>query len=211
MSKKPHKDDEKRPNAAAMIALDKWMLVRNITRKTLAPIWDVSAAQVGLVFAGRGYLSRTQRRATEKFSEGTVTEKMLLGVQVPPSRILPPDPIDEDGDDEPADETFGGAVGEAEDVETFLGQLATEAMPDALRLIARQMRSAKSDSERRRCAEILIEQFRGKPRQVEEKKSEPDHVLEEDLLDRLLLVETRLTRADETDPEREEYLGEGVA
>ena len=71
--------------------------------------------------------------------------------------------------------------------------MASASRAAAFRVILEQMVKGKSESERRRCAEILIEHLRGKAKQFEKKEALVQPVSDEALLRRLSEIEANLT------------------
>jgi hypothetical protein len=183
VSRKVHSDGEQRPPAAALRAIDAWLDANGLRRVTLVEALASSQVHISRLFAGGGYLSATQRRALEKLTGGAITTAMLEGKAEPPTRMeakrrAPVAPRIA----APPPEVVAPAVPAApvakpqttEEAERLVDELATKAMPAAFKLVVQQMVQAKSESEKRRCAEILIEQFRGKAKQYERReKSEP--------------------------------------
>ena len=180
MSRKVHSDGEQRPSAAALRAIDAWLDANGLRRVALVEVLGSSQVHLSRLFAGGGYLSATQRRALEKFTGGAITVAVLEGKAEPPTRVEPKRraPV-EQRIAAPPPEVLAPAAPAAkpqttEDAERLVDELAMKAMPAAFKLVVQQMVQAKSESEKRRCAEILIEQFRGKAKQYERReRSEP--------------------------------------
>jgi len=179
MTKVIHTNGESKPAPAALRALTTWLEASGLRRAALAPVLKTHQVQLHRVFAGTGYLSATQRRAIEEFTGGAVTAAMLEGKAPPPARIDPkPRQVSEAAvvasAVAAAPAPAGGRSQTTEEAERVVDELAARAMPAAFKLVVQQMVQAKSESERRRCAEILIEQFRGKAKQYERReRSEP--------------------------------------
>ncbi len=184
MSRKVHSDGEQRPPAAALRAIGAWLDANGLRRVALVEALGSSQVHISRLFAGGGYLSATQRRALEKFTGGAITVAMLEGKTEPPVRVDTQRraPVGPRIVAPPVEVVVAPAAPAApvakpqttEEAERLVDELATKAMPAAFKLVVQQMVQAKSESEKRRCAEILIEQFRGKAKQYERReRSEP--------------------------------------
>ena len=175
MSKKLHEDDELRPPPGALQALDAWLDANGLRRSALAPVLMTHQVQIHRIFAGTGYLSATQRRAVEKFTQGAITLASLEGkVLPPPSKAQASRRAPVEAPAESAEPTSAPRPRTTEEAERIVDDLTARAMPAAFKVILEQMVKGKSESERRRCAEILIEHLRGKAKQYERReKLEP--------------------------------------
>jgi hypothetical protein len=174
--------------------------------------------QIHRVFAGTGYLSATQRRAIEEFTARAITAAMLEGKAAPPSRA-------ETKRRQPVEVIAGAPAVVAgpkpqttEEAKRVVDELAAKAMPAAFKLVVQQMVQAKSESERRRCAEILIEQFRGKAKQYERREKSEPPATDPELIEVFQRIEQNLggTNARPFPPvaggaPRDEFGGEGLA
>ena len=89
MTKRSHIDGEQKPPARALRALEAWLDDSGLRRVALVAPLGASQMQISRVFAGTGYLSVTQRRAIEKFTEGAITAAMLEGRAAPTTRVQP--------------------------------------------------------------------------------------------------------------------------
>lgn len=189
----PFRDGERRANPDAVRALQAWLDANGLRHNALIPVLNSSAAHVSRMFSGSAYLSATQRRALEQFTGGAVTADALcakLNAAAPPpvpKPVVAPRAPHPEPQSEPAPR-----IQTTEDAQRIVDELAAKAMPAAFKLVVQQMVQAKSESERRRCAEILIEQFRGKARQREEAQKKDDHLSAEDMSRELMLIEERL-------------------
>ena len=178
MTKGNHRDGEMRPPASVLLALTAWLEANGRRRSALVPVLQTNQVQLHRVFGGTGYLSATQRRAVEEYTAGAITAAMLEGRAAPLARVEPPrrpatEPVSPPAAVAPA-AAAGSKSQTTEEAERLVDELAARAMPAAFKLVVQQMVQAKSESEKRRCAEILIEQFRGKAKQYERReKSEP--------------------------------------
>lgn len=204
MSRAPHKDHELRPPAGALHALNAWLDANGLRRVALVEALASSQVHVSRLFAGGGYLSATQRRALEKFTGGAVTVALLEGKAEPPTKMAPkrrapveprvvvalPDEV------EPAAPAPAAKPQTTEDAERLVDELAMKAMPAAFKLVVQQMVQAKSESERRRCAEILIEQFRGKAKQYERREKTEPPATDAELIEVFQRIELNLGGAD---------------
>jgi hypothetical protein len=203
MTKANHTNGELKPAAAALRALTTWLEANGLRRAALAPVLKTHQVQLHRVFAGTGYLSATQRRAIEEFTAGAVTAAMLEGKAAPPARIEPkPRQAPEAVVAAPAVAVapVGAKPQTTEEAERVVDELAARAMPAAFKLVVQQMVQAKSESERRRCAEILIEQFRGKAKQYERRdKSEPP-ATDTELIEVFQRIEANLGGSNATRP-----------
>jgi len=92
----------------------------------------------------------------------------------------------------PGPAAFATPLAGGDDVERVIESLGAKAVPAALRLVVQQMVSARSESERRRCAEIVLEHMRGKAKQYERKEKQEAHVADDALVAKLQLIEARL-------------------
>lgn len=72
-----HRDHEQKPPAKALFALKRWLVADGRRPGSLAPILRTSHSQVTRLLAGTAYLSATQRRAVETFTNGAITAAML--------------------------------------------------------------------------------------------------------------------------------------
>lgn len=220
MSRKVHADAEKKPPAQALRALQEWLDANGMRRSALVEPLGVRQAQILRLFAGEAYVSATQRRALESFTGGAITAAMLEGKAKPPARIAPkPLPVSPilgipgSPHTAPMDDSaapVGSMTGapsvprpqSPEEAERAVDELATRAMPAAFKLIVQQMVQAKSESERRRCAEILIEHLRGKAKQYEKREQLEPPATDDELLAVLKRIEKNLggRRGDGTGP-----------
>jgi len=165
-------------------SLTAWLKSRGIPRSRLAGAIGMSDQQAVLVFKGSGYVSENQRETIETFTEGAITVEMLEGKVAPPRSFERPedDEVDVDG-------------GDSGDLATGAGESPEVAA--ALRVFMRNLRKASSDGERRRSAQALIDYVRGKPRQAEKDKAVEAPIHEQELLDKLTLIEERLKQEEE--------------
>jgi hypothetical protein len=182
VSRKAHNDGEQRPPAGALQALGAWLDANGLRRVALVEVLGSSQVHVSRLFAGGGFLSATQRRALEKFTGGAVTVAALEGKVEAPTRVgkkrsAPSEPrAVPQPQAPPATEVIAPVAAPppkpqtTEEAERLVDELATKAMPAAFKLVVQQMVQAKSESERRRCAEILIEHLRGKAKQYERRE-----------------------------------------
>ncbi len=202
MSKKLHRDGELRPPPAALQALDAWLDGNGLRRSALAPVLDTHQVQIHRVFAGSGYLSATQRRAVETFTNGAISAAALEGKAAPPTKLEPkrrvvaeppPSPVSPIAATPPAPAAKPQTTEEAERV---VDELAAKAMPAAFKLVVQQMVQAKSESERRRCAEILIEHLRGKAKQYERRERMEPPATDEELIVVFKRIESNLGGAN---------------
>jgi hypothetical protein len=218
MTKANHKDGEFRPPGAVLQALTAWLEANALRRSALGPVLQTHQVQLHRVFVGTGYLSATQRRAIEDFTAGAITAAMLEGKATPPSRV-------EAKRRQPVEVVAAApAVGAGprpqttEEAERVVDELAAKAMPAAFKLVVQQMVQAKSESERRRCAEILIEQFRGKAKQYERREKSEAPATDPELIEVFQRIEQNLggTNARPVPlvaggAPRDEFGGEGLA
>ncbi|MGC4114493.1 MAG: hypothetical protein QM765_07755 [Myxococcales bacterium] len=207
MSRKAHRDNEMRPPASALAALAAWLDDHGLRRVALVEALAIRQAQVSRVFAGEGYLSATQRREIEKFTEGAITAAMLEGRAQPPSKIEPGRRLPVEAKAQVAASPRAGPATPPDkvvepprhdgpdDAERIVDNLAAKAMPAAFKVILEQMVKGKSESERRRCAEILIEHLRGKAKQYEKREQLVQPVSNEVLLRKLHEIESNLKGA----------------
>lgn len=204
MSKKSHKDGEQKLGAEVLRALLGWLDANGLRRVALVGPLGASQMQISRIFAGTGYLSAAQRRAIEKFTEGALTVAMLEGKARLPTRMGPKQRVAGSAVAVGADPGSGAkeaaAAGPvpprpqtAEEAERMVDDLTARAMPAAFRVILEQMVKGKSESERRRCAEILIEHLRGKAKQYEKREALVQPVEDAALLRKLEEIETNLT------------------
>jgi hypothetical protein len=219
LSRKVHTDAEKKPPAQTLRALQEWLDANGMRRSALVEPLGVRQAQILRLFAAEAYLSATQRRALEAFTSGAITAAMLEGKAKPPARIAPkplpgspipgipgsPHAVPMDDSAAPVSSIPGAAVPRPqspEDAERAVDELAARAMPAAFKLIVQQMVQAKSESERRRCAEILIEHLRGKAKQYEKREQLEPPATDDELLAVLKRIEKNLggRRGDGTGP-----------
>ncbi len=196
MTKKAHRDGEQKPVAGALRALEAWLDASGLRRVALVEPLEASQMQISRVFAGTGYLSATQRRALEEFTGGAISAAMLDGSAKVPAKVLPKRPAAAAPPLEvpvaPTNAPGGGRPQSPEEAERALDELATRAMPAAFKLIVQQMVQAKSEAERRRCAEILIEHLRGKAKQYEKREQMEPPATDEELLAVLTRIEKNL-------------------
>jgi hypothetical protein len=210
VSRKVHTDAEKKPPSETLRALQEWLDANGMRRSALVEPLGVRQAQILRLFAGEAYLSATQRRALEEFTGRVITAAMLEGKAKPPAKIapkpLPSSPIPgipgsphaAPMDDSAAPVgSMTGAPGSPrpqspEEAERAVDELATRAMPAAFKLIVQQMIQGKSESERRRCAEVLIEHLRGKAKQYEKREQMEPPATDEELLAALKRIEKNL-------------------
>jgi len=87
MSRKAHRDNEQRPSAEVLAALEAWLAVNGLRRVALVKPLGTHQVQVSRMFAGTGYVSATQRRAIEAFTGGAITVAMLEGKAPPPTKV----------------------------------------------------------------------------------------------------------------------------
>jgi DNA-binding transcriptional regulator YdaS (Cro superfamily) len=188
MTRKAHRDNELKPPADALVALDQWLNDNGLRRVALAQPMGTPQAQVSRMFAGSAYLSAAHRQAIEKLTEGAITAAMLEGKVPPPTKAgarrsapvaVPPEPV--------------ASRQTPDDAERIVDSLAAKAMPAAFKVIIEQMVKGKTESERRRCAEILIEHLRGKAKQYEKREQLVQPVSDEALLRKLREIEANLT------------------
>jgi predicted XRE-type DNA-binding protein len=200
MSRKAHRDNELKPPAKALVALKQWLDENGLRQVALVKPLGSQQSRVTRLFAGETYLSATERRAIEAFTEGAITAAMLEGKAVPPTKVearrfAPAEPpVTSAVPRAPAAEEAGGPGGRTgDDAERIVDGLAAKAMPAAFKVIIEQMVKGKTESERRRCAEILIEHLRGKARQYEKREKLVQPVSDEALLRKLREIEANLT------------------
>lgn len=204
-----------------MRALGQW-LDANGHRQAELEALGLLQTQVSRLFRGTAYLSATHRRALEAFTGGVITAKALEGAERPPKHIpskagpllahlrlaAPPEPsaeparasspaVAEDPAEPPDDSptpgpSMRGAPQSPDEAERMVDDLALRAMPAAFRLIVQQMVQAKSESERRRCAEILIDHLRGKAKQYEKRDAVEPPATDDELLMTLGRIEKNL-------------------
>jgi len=201
VSRKVHSDNEQRPPAAALRAIDAWLDANGLRRVALVEALGSSQVHLSRLFAGGGYLSATQRRGLEKFTGGAITVAVLEGKAEPPTRIeAKRRPVVEPRIAAPPPEVLPPAAPPApaakpqttEDAERLVDELAMKAMPAAFKLVVQQMVQAKSESEKRRCAEILIEQFRGKAKQYERRERTEPPATDTELIEVFKRIELNL-------------------
>ena len=196
MSRRPHSDGEVKAPANVLAALEQWLDANGLRRVALVKVLGTQQVQVSRIFAGTAYLSATQRRAIEAFTRGVITTAMLEGKAPPPTTVAPKPhaPVELPAEPEVTVVAKGSAPQQtAEDAERIVDGLAARAMPAAFRLIIEQMVKGRTESERRRCAEILIEHLRGKARQYEKREQLIQPVSDEALLLKLRQIEANLT------------------
>jgi hypothetical protein len=202
MSRRRHLDGEMKPPAGVLAALERWLDANGLRRVALVEPLGMAQAQVSRMFAGSAYLSATQRRAIEKLTEGAITIAALEGKAPAPSKTDAKRPVRVELPHVPAiahpprpqTAEDGGApkVQSAEEAERIVDNLAARAMPAAFKVILEQMVKGKSESERRRCAEILIEHLRGKAKQFEKRESLIQPVEDAALVRKLSEIEANL-------------------
>ena len=180
MSRHAHLDGELRPPSKVLTALEQWLDTNGLRRAALIKPLGTQQVQVSRMFAGSAYLSASQRRAIEEFTGGAITAAMLEGKAPPPPKFeaMRPGPVAVPSESEsPAPAPTPSAAARphtVEDAERIIDELAAKAMPAAFKVIVEQMLKGKSESEKRRCAEIFIEHVRGKAKQFERReKLEP--------------------------------------
>lgn len=209
MSRRPHSDGEVKAPANVLAALEQWLDANGLRRVALVKVLGTQQVQVSRTFAGTAYLSATQRRAIEKFTEGVITAAMLEGKVPPPSKVeVRPAPAEgppEVGGASATAELLPEAPAQSatipplklprtvEDAERMVDELTAKAMPAAFKIILEQALRGKSESERRRCSEILIEHLRGKAKQYEKREQLLQPVSDEALLRKLREIEANLT------------------
>ena len=199
MSRHPHLDDELKPPANVLAALAQWLDVNGLRRVALVKPLGTQQVQVSRMFAGTSYLSAVQRRAIETFTRGVITAAMLEGKVQPPEKVEARRPAPVEVQPLPSVEAESAAPvtvrtqQTTDDPERIVDSLAAKAMPAAFKVIIEQMVKGKTESERRRCAEILIEHLRGKAKQFEKKEALVQPVSDEALLRRLCEIEANLT------------------
>jgi hypothetical protein len=191
MSKKANVDGKRRPASSALRTLDAWLDSNGFRRVALVVPLGTNQMQVSRIFAGTAYLTASQRQAIERFTDGAITAAMLEGNVAPPAQVEPPRPMTAEVR-EPAVAPAAPRPQTAEDAERIVDDLAAKAMPAAFKIILEQMVRGKSESERRRCAEILIEHLRGKAKQYEKREQLVQPVSDEALLRRLREIEANL-------------------
>ena len=195
-----------KPPAKVLAALQQWLDENGMRRVALVKPLGAQQSRVTRLFAGEAYLSATERGAIETLTRGTITAAMLEGKAPPPSKIeaKPPAPVERPAEVPgqpspplPTAEEGGSAAGSrqpsADEVERIVDALATRAMPAAFKVILEQMLRGKSESEKRRCAEILIEHLRGKAKQYEKREALVQPVSDEALLRKLREIRANLT------------------
>jgi len=188
MTRKAHRDNELKPPADVLVALDQWLNDNGMRRVALAQPMGMPQAQVSRMFAGSAYLSAAYRQAIEKLTEGAITAAMLEGKVPPPTKAGARRPAPVAVPPEPA-----ASRQTPDDAERIVDSLAAKAMPAAFKVIIEQMVKGKTESERRRCAEILIEHLRGKAKQYEKREQLVQPVSDEALLRKLREIEANLT------------------
>jgi hypothetical protein len=213
-----HLDGEKIPPADAVRALGQW-LDANGHRQAELEALGLLQTQVSRLFRGSAYLSATHRRALEAFTGGVITARALEGAERPPKHIpskagpllahlrlaapMPapaPESSEEPAEPEPEPppdpqvqaDRKRGVPQSPEEAERMVDDLALRAMPAAFRLIVQQMVQAKSEAERRRCAEILIDHLRGKAKQYEKRDAVEPPATDDELLLTLGRIEKNL-------------------
>jgi len=217
MTKANHTHGELKPAVAALQALTTWLAASGLRRSALAPVLKTHQVQLHRVFGGTGYLSAAQRRAIEEFTGGAITAAMLEGQGAPPAHVEPRQRRIPETVAAPA-VPAGAKPQTTEEAERVVDELAARAMPAAFKLVVQQMVQAKSESERRRCAEILIEQFRGKAKQYERRERSEPPATDTELIEVFQRIEQNLggTNARPVPlvaggAPRDEFGGEGLA
>jgi hypothetical protein len=202
VTKRAHLDGEQKLTPDAIRALQAWLDAKGLRRVALAEPLRANQMQLSRVFAGTGYLSATQRRALEQFTQGALTVAMLEGTAKPPARVEPKrEPISlPTARVPPTEEASAPRPKTTDEAERLVDDLAAKAMPAAFKVILQQMVQAKSESERRRCAEILIEHLRGKAKQYEKREALIQPVSDEALLRKLTEIEANLHGAETEQP-----------
>jgi DNA-binding transcriptional regulator YdaS (Cro superfamily) len=199
MTRRAHVDDEMKPPANVLAALGQWLDANGLRRVALVEPLGSQQSRVTRLFAGETYLSATERRAIESFTAGAITAAMLEGKAPPPAKVatkrraaveISPEP---EAPAEPAAVAPTVRPQTTEEAERIVDNLTARAMPAAFKVILEQMVKGKSESERRRCAEILIEHLRGKAKQYEKREQLVQPVSDEALLRKLREIEANLT------------------
>ena len=218
MTKGNHRDGEVRPPASVLLALTAWLEANGRRRSALVPVLQTNQVQLHRVFGGTGYLSATQRRAVEEYTAGAITAAMLEGRAAPLARVEPPRRPTVEPVSPPVAVAAGAKPQTTEDAERLVDELAARAMPAAFKLVVQQMVQAKSESEKRRCAEILIEQFRGKAKQYERREKSEPPATDADLIEVFQRIEQNLGGTNARPiphvaggAPRDEFGGEGLA
>ena len=196
MSRRPHVDAEVKPPANVLATLSQWLDVSGLRPVALVKPLGTHQVYVSRMLAGTAYLSATQRRAIEGFTQGVITAEMLEGKTPPPTTVAPKRaapvevPAEPEGPPAPAAPTPRHSVEEAERI---VDDLAARATPAAFKIILELALKGKSESERRRCSEILIEHLRGKAKQYEKREQLLQPVSDEALLRKLREIEANFT------------------
>jgi len=199
VGRRTHKDQELKPPAAALVALQRWLDSRGAYRAELVEALGVPKSFVSRLFAGEAYLGAKQRKALEKLTAGVVTAAILAGEQKVPKPLRSPRaqqrPITSAEVDEPAAAPVHSAPTDVapNDVAAIMAKLAPGVVPQLVRdaMVAcgyvkdpktGEFAPVKSEALRQRTREWLMEHLHGKARQRDRDEREAPPERDEDLI-----------------------------